>query len=92
MVVQNQTNDNVNWTQTGGPGQDKTSDVGAVVEQSGSLTAKGSSGSSETITPVGTNPWTVLFSSSTHPKVPSPAIYDANATVTLDADWTISVT
>lgn len=81
MVLQNQTNDTVNWTQTGGGANAGTP------SQSGTLPPGGQT----TITPVGKPPWTVTFSDSAGQQASSGPITNANATVTLNSNWTVSI-
>lgn len=85
MRVNNQTNNPVEWEQTGGG-----SGFAESQSQSGQL---GESEESPPITPVGTAPWAVTFTNSNKPSqtADSPKFSDPEATVTLNSDWSVRV-
>lgn len=90
MRVNNQTSDPVDWEQTGGDPTDPQ-DTAAFASQDGELNAHSETAS---FTPVGTAPWEVHFRSvgvKPEKSAKSPEITDADATVTLNSDWTVSV-
>lgn len=90
MRVNNQTSDPVDWEQTGGSPPDPEN-AAAKVSQQGQL-----NGNSESnpFVPVGEPPWDVNFTSTgvtPQKSAKSPEITDPKATVTLNDDWTVSV-
>lgn len=93
MRVDNQTSDPVDWEQTGGSGP-MPEDVQQVVQtqssKSGNLDPDKDSGD---FVPAGKPPYTVTFSDEdgVHQPVTSCEFSDAGATVTLNSDWTITV-
>jgi hypothetical protein len=89
MRVNNQTTDPVDYEQTGGDPPDPEN---AIVSQSGQLAAGTETGS---FVPAGTSPWEVGFRSvgiKPEKSAKSPEITDPNATVTLNDNWTVTVT
>ena len=85
MRITNGTNDPVEWEQNGSGGSGL-----ATESQSGELTGLQGTGP---IQPVGSPPWAVTFTNLNKPSqtVDSPKFSDPEATVTLNADWTVTV-
>ncbi len=94
MRVNNQTSDPVDWEQNGGSPQPYTagsaSPAASAIE--GQLAAYSESGD---FPPVGLSPWEVSFTSidiKPEKSAKSPEITNPNATVTLNDNWTVTVT
>jgi hypothetical protein len=89
MRVDNQTSNPVEYEQTGG-GTPDPKDEAALASQSGKLHANSETPS---FTPVGTPPYAVKFTNEDRPtqQVNSCKFTDPDATVTLNDDWTVSV-
>jgi hypothetical protein len=85
MRVNNQSNSEVHWNQSGSNPQPE--DVSSE-DQSGDLVA---GQETDPFTPTASEPWWVVFSNG-HKPVVSDDIRDANATVTLTAAWKIEIT
>lgn len=88
MRVDNNTSNNVEYEQNGSGGGEPEA---VEQSQSGQL---GADGGSAEFAPVGTPPWTVTFTNLDKPsqQVSSPKTTDAGATVTLNDNWTVTVT
>jgi hypothetical protein len=86
MRINNQTNDPVEWEQNGSP---QPENFAMVQSQEGQL---GAMQETPPIVPVGAAPWFVTFSSEKHDPVTSPKFSNPDATVTLNDDWTVTVT
>lgn len=90
MRVNNQTTDPVDWEQNGGTTPDPEEEA-RLESQEGELNAGASTGP---IAPVGLPPYEVHFRSTNvkpEKSAKSPGFMDPNATVTLNSDWTVSV-
>lgn len=88
MLINNQTNNPVEWEQTGnGPTPE---DAAAVVHQYGQLSATSGTGP---ISPVGLPDYSVKFTNLDKPSqtADSRKFPDAAATVTLNDNWTVTV-
>lgn len=91
MNADNETDQDVDYEQTGGGGgggglKEDTEDC------SGSLTRRGTPGSSKSFAPCGKPDWVVVFSAPGHDPVSSEGFSDPHAKVTLNGDWTVTVT
>jgi len=87
MRINNGTNDPVEWEQNGTP---PSEDLAAAQSQSGQL--DGLQGTPP-IPPVGDPPWAVTFTNLNKPsqQVSSPKFSDPDATITLNDNWTVTV-
>lgn len=83
MVVNNQSNGTVNWSQGTAPDPEKR----LVVGQSGQLGPDSETGN---LTPSGKSPWTVTFSNSSQSATSVP-FCNSDAEITLNSDWTVTV-
>jgi hypothetical protein len=83
MVVNNQSSGTVNWSQGTAPLPEER----LVVGQSGQLVSGGKTGN---LTPSGKSPWVVTFSNGSQ-SAPSVPFCNADAEVTLNSDWTVTV-
>lgn len=87
MNVNNETDQDVDYEQKGGGGGfDETPPC-----RQGQLNAQGNPGSSTSFPPCDASPWTVTFRRGSLCASSEP-ITDADATVTLEASWTVTVT
>ncbi|MEM7480690.1 MAG: hypothetical protein AAF481_05925 [Acidobacteriota bacterium] len=94
MRVDNGTTDPVDFDQTGG-GTDPDPEDAYLEHESykGQLAPAGQPGDSQTFTPVATFPYNVHFNKtgSKNPQADSGPFTDPDSTVTLNADWTVSI-
>jgi len=90
MRVDNQTSDPVDWEQTGGSGPMPEEYAAQTAGKSGELQSDSDTGD---FVPAGTAPYSVRFTDEDgkHQPVDSCKFSDAGATVTLNSDWTVSV-
>jgi hypothetical protein len=89
MNADNQTDQDVDYEQTGGGGSGMKEDT---EDCSGSLARRGTTGSSKSFPPCGRPDWVVVFSAPGHEAVSSEGFSNPHAKVTLNADWTVTVT
>lgn len=87
MRINNGSNDPVEWVQNGG---NPPANSAAAQSQQGQLQGQSQTGP---MTPAGTAPWSVTFTNlkKSDQKVDSGKFSDPDATVTLNADWTVTV-
>ncbi|MEM7051868.1 MAG: hypothetical protein AAF604_19535 [Acidobacteriota bacterium] len=92
MRVDNGTTDPVDFEQTGGGG-DPQDPADSKQSKSGHLNPSGQSGDDESFTPAGKPNYTVSFENSNNKSqtATSAPFSNASATVTLNSDWTVSV-
>lgn len=87
MNANNKTEQDVDYEQKGGGGGfDETPPC-----QQGGLSAHGNPGSSTSFSPCDPSPWTVTFRRGSQSASSGP-ITDPDATVTLESNWTVTVT
>lgn len=97
MEVDNDTNTPVNYDQSGGDGtvlpEQARAEPRPPCPQQGTLDAKGSDNNTARFVPGCPPPWTVTFTDSNDQEATSRPIQarEINATVTLNADWTVTV-
>jgi hypothetical protein len=85
MNADNKTDQDVDYEQSGGGGFAEDPPC-----QQGNLNAPGNPGSSKSFSPCDPSPWTVTFRSGSQCASSEP-ITDPDATVTLEANWTVTV-
>lgn len=85
MNADNKTDQDVDYEQKGGGGFDENPPC-----QQGQLSAQGTTGSSEFFSPCDESPWTVTFRRGSQSASSEP-ISDPDAVVTLEANWTVTV-
>jgi hypothetical protein len=89
MNTDNETDQDVDYEQTGGGGGGMNVETDPC---SGSLTRSGTPGSSRSFAPCGKPDWIVVFSAPGHEPVTSEGFSDPHAKVTLREDWRVTVT
>lgn len=85
MNAKNETDHDVDYEQGGGGGFGEGPPC-----QQGQLSAQGTTGSGKSFSPCDPSPWTVTFRRGSQSASSEP-ITDPDATVTLEANWTVTV-
>jgi hypothetical protein len=85
MNADNETDQDVDYEQAGGGGFGEGQPC-----QQGQLSPRGTTGSNKSFSPCDPSPWTVTFRSGSQSASSEP-ITDPDATVTLEANWTVTV-